>query len=159
MPSTGASTEDERHALGRCLFTLLFLVAGADGQSTDREVKAIEVGLLGLDEHFGPGHCVAIDVSPPALRRARAASEGLGFHLQGEEVALARRALDHMEPPVRASYEAYFIQACMAVAEASADFLGLGAKINADEQMRMRDIIWRLGLQVTDAEARRKMGL
>lgn len=154
-----ASSVDERAALGRCLFTLLFLVSGADGRSTDPEARAIGAALRGLDERFGEGHGARVDLSPASVHRARQASEGLGFHLQGDEVLRARAALDAMPAPRRAAYEAYFVEACLAVAEASADFLGLGARINADERLLVLDITQRLGLRVSDPAARDKLGL
>jgi tellurite resistance protein len=137
--------EEERRTLGRCLHTLLFLVSGADGDASAREARAIEGALRGLEERFGPGHVDPGDLHPSSIQRARLASEGLGFHLQGEEIAQARRALDRMEPALRSAYEEFFARSCLAVASASADYLGLGPRINEDERIRLREIFLRLG--------------
>lgn len=149
----------ERQALGRCLHTMLFLVSGADGEATAREGDAIEAALRELDARLGEGHLGDLDVSVPSLRQAGRASEGLGFHLHGAEVEAARRALERMPAAERERYEAYMIEACVRVAEASAEYWGLGPRINEDERLLLRDIVGRLGLRVRGAEAREKLGL
>lgn len=138
-------SEQERQALGQCLHTLLFLVSGADGRSTSREVRAIYDALHGLDTRWGSGHLIHLDLSPTATKHARLASEGLGFHLQGNEIGMARQALDNMPLELRLEYEKFFVESCLAVAAASADYLGFGARINEDERTRLREIFLHLG--------------
>lgn len=150
---------DERRALGRCLFTLLFLVSGADGRATAGELASIEAQLRGLDEQLGTGHTQGLDLGEARMAQARVAAEGLGFHLKGDEIDLARAALGRMEPARRAAYERYLVRACLAVAEASADFLGLGARINGDERQQLVDIFRHLGLASLTAEERDRLGL
>jgi hypothetical protein len=136
---------EERRTLGRCLYTLLFLISGADGHASTREARAIEDALRGLEERFGPGHIDQLDLRPSSIQRARLASEGLGFHLQGEEIAQARLILARMAPAPRSAYEEFFARSCLAVASASADYLGLGPRINEDERIRLREIFLHLG--------------
>jgi hypothetical protein len=125
---------------------MLFLISGADGHASACEARAIEDALRGLEEHFGPGHIDQLDLRPSSIQRARLASEGLGFHLQGEEIVQARQIFERMAPTLRSAYEEFFARSCTAVASASADYLGLGPRINEDERIRLREIFLRLGI-------------
>ena len=87
---SGTLSDEERRALGSALFTLLFLVSGADGTATRGEVAALERALAGLDAAFGEGHARALDMSPEAFARAIREAEGLGFHLLRRELTVAR---------------------------------------------------------------------
>ena len=144
---------DERRALGRCLRTLLLMVAGADGQSTGPEVAVIARSLRELDQRFSPGH----HGDDPTLARDAASAEGLGVHLAGPEIEQARAALSRLPAAQRAAYEEHFVAACLAVAEASADYLGLGARINTDERQALGRVIERLDLRVTDPVIRDRL--
>jgi hypothetical protein len=152
-------SDEERRALGSALFTVLFLVSGADGTSTRGEVTALERAVAGLDAAFGEGHARALDLSPAAFSRAMREAEGLGFHLLRSELTVARGVLDRMPRPLRDRYEAYLLDACLQVAEASGGFLGLGSRINEDERLMIGEIVRTLGLRVTDAAAREKLGM
>ena len=146
-------SDDERRALGRCLRTLLLTVAGSDGRSTAPEIAVIARSLRELDERFGPGH----HDDDPGLADDAHDAEGLGVHLAGPEIEQARAALARLPADRRAAYEASFVAACLAVAEASADYLGLGARINDDERAALTRVFDRLGLRVTDPAARQRL--
>ena len=152
-------SNEERRALGSALFTLLFLVSGADGTATRGEVAALERALAGLDAAFGEGHARALDMSPAAFARAMHEAEGLGFHLLRSELTVARGVLERMPRALRDRYEDYLVQACLQVAEASGGFLGFGSKINEDERLMIGEIARTLGLRVTDPGAREKLGM
>lgn len=181
-------TTDEREALGACLVMVPLAVSLADDDLTLREIFATGRGMGDGQQVFGPGFTTLIEHGRVGMKRfdadkqrellelkqrlaagpsaaelevlaTRASAMDTGLKVALPVVAQARPLLDRMDASLREAFDAYLVKLIVAVAEASGGFLWWGEKISQAEREGAQTLLGALGLTVSDAEARKKLGL